>query len=52
MTRTLEDWLEHIERVHPRTIEMGLARVAVVRKALRLDPSFPIFTESGTNGKV
>jgi dihydrofolate synthase/folylpolyglutamate synthase len=51
MTRTLDDWLEHIERVHPRTIEMGLARVAVVRKALRLDPSFPIFTVGGTNGK-
>ena len=34
---TLPEWLAHIERVHPRTIEMGLDRVAAVRDALELD---------------
>jgi dihydrofolate synthase/folylpolyglutamate synthase len=48
---TLPDWLTHIERVHPRTIEMGLERVAVVKDALRLVPRFPIITVGGTNGK-
>ena len=47
----LADWLSHIERVHPRTIEMGLARVAAVRDALHLAPHFPIITVGGTNGK-
>jgi dihydrofolate synthase/folylpolyglutamate synthase len=47
----LADWLSHIERVHPRTIEMGLARVAAVRDALDLEPRFPIITVGGTNGK-
>src|SRR5687768_12117024 len=51
MTATLEHWLEHIERVHPRTIEMGLARVSAVRDALGLDPRFRVITVGGTNGK-
>jgi dihydrofolate synthase/folylpolyglutamate synthase len=50
-TASLQDWLEHIERVHPRAIEMGLERVARVRDALGLAPAFPIFTVGGTNGK-
>ena len=48
---TLSEWLAHIERVHPRTIEMGLDRVIAVRNALGLEPGFPIFTIAGTNGK-
>ena len=48
---TLDDWLAHIERVHPRTIEMGLERVAKVRRALGVEPHFPIFIVGGTNGK-
>ncbi|MGZ5227570.1 MAG: bifunctional tetrahydrofolate synthase/dihydrofolate synthase, partial [Burkholderiales bacterium] len=47
----LQDWLTHIERVHPRTIEMGLERVAVVKDTLGLVPRFPIVTVGGTNGK-
>jgi dihydrofolate synthase/folylpolyglutamate synthase len=50
-TASLQDWLAHIERVHPRAIEMGLDRVARVRDALGLAPAFPIFTVGGTNGK-
>ena len=51
LPQTLDQWLEHIERVHPRTIEMGLARVSAVRDALRLDLSCPVITVGGTNGK-
>jgi dihydrofolate synthase/folylpolyglutamate synthase len=47
----LAEWLAHIERVHPRTIEMGLERVAAVRDAMGLAPDFAIFTVGGTNGK-
>src|SRR4051812_20283877 len=47
----LEHWLTHIERVHPRAIEMGLARAAAVSAALNLAPRFPVFTVGGTNGK-
>jgi dihydrofolate synthase/folylpolyglutamate synthase len=48
---SLTEWLAHIERVHPRTIAMGLERVAAVRDALQLSPGFPVFTVGGTNGK-
>ena len=51
LPQTLDQWLEHIERVHPRTIEMGLARVSAVRDALRLNHSCPVITVGGTNGK-
>jgi dihydrofolate synthase/folylpolyglutamate synthase len=51
LAATLPEWLEYIERVHPRTIEMGLERISRVRDALRLEPSFPVFTVGGTNGK-
>lgn len=48
---TLEQWLEYIERVHPSTVELGLERVQLVRHALGLNPSFPVITVGGTNGK-
>jgi dihydrofolate synthase/folylpolyglutamate synthase len=49
--RTLQQWLEYIEQLHPRAIAMGLDRVLEVRRALALDPSFPVITVGGTNGK-
>ncbi|MGH6691236.1 MAG: bifunctional tetrahydrofolate synthase/dihydrofolate synthase [Gammaproteobacteria bacterium] len=48
---TLEQWLQHIERQHPKAIALGLDRVARVRDALGLAPAFPIITVGGTNGK-
>ena len=48
---TLSDWLVYIERQHPQSIAMGLDRVNVVRNALQLQPSFPLITVGGTNGK-
>jgi len=50
-SRKLQDWLEYIERQHPKAIEMGLARVARVRKAMDSGFSGRIITVGGTNGK-
>jgi dihydrofolate synthase/folylpolyglutamate synthase len=50
-SKTLAQWLEHIERLHPKTIALGLDRVARVRNALGLAPAFPVITVGGTNGK-
>lgn len=50
--RTLEEWLALQESVHPKTIDLGLARVAAVARTLRIDkPSCPVITVGGTNGK-
>ncbi len=50
--RTLEEWLALQESVHPKTIDMGLARVSSVARALGLDkPRCPVITVGGTNGK-
>jgi dihydrofolate synthase/folylpolyglutamate synthase len=48
---TLEQWLEYIERQHPKPIELGLERVGLVRERLGLEPAFPVITVGGTNGK-
>lgn len=49
--KTLGQWLEHIERLHPKTIALGLERVSQVKDRLGLQASFPIITVGGTNGK-
>lgn len=53
MTRSLADWLAHLERLHPKTIDMGLERVRGVwaRMAAGARPAFPLITVGGTNGK-
>ena len=48
---TLGQWLEYIERLHPKTIALGLERVEKVRQVLGLKPAFPVITVGGTNGK-
>ena len=47
----LEDWLSHLEHLHPKTIALGLDRVNVVKDRLKLVPSFPVILVGGTNGK-
>ncbi|MBT9612585.1 MAG: bifunctional tetrahydrofolate synthase/dihydrofolate synthase [Burkholderiales bacterium] len=47
----LEDWLSHLERLHPKTIALGLDRVLAVKDRLKLVPSFPLIVVGGTNGK-
>jgi dihydrofolate synthase / folylpolyglutamate synthase len=47
----LNGWLEYLERLHPKTIELGLERIGLVRDRLVLKHDFPIITVAGTNGK-
>jgi len=50
--RTLAEWLTLQESVHPKTIDMGLARVSAVARTLGVDkPHCPVVTVGGTNGK-
>jgi len=49
--RTLADWLAHCERLHPKSIDMTLARVDAVRERLGLRFGVPVVTVAGTNGK-
>jgi dihydrofolate synthase/folylpolyglutamate synthase len=51
MPDTLADWLAYLESLHPKTIALGLERVAQVKQRLNLHPGFPIITVGGTNGK-
>ncbi len=48
----LRDWLERLERRHPRDVELGLERVSRVAGRLALgDFGCPVVTVAGTNGK-
>jgi len=49
--KTLDDWLAHCERLHPKTIDMTLDRVNAVRDRLGLRFDAPVITVAGTNGK-
>ena len=49
--RTLCEWLDYIERIHPSSIEMGLDRLNQVKSSLNFPLLFPIISVSGTNGK-
>jgi len=48
---TLDAWLAHCEQLHPKNIDMGLARVRTVAQRLQLAFSCPVITVAGTNGK-
>jgi dihydrofolate synthase/folylpolyglutamate synthase len=49
--QTLQDWLAHCERLHPKTIELGLERVRAVADRMGLRFDCPVITVAGTNGK-
>jgi dihydrofolate synthase/folylpolyglutamate synthase len=50
--KTLPQWLEYLESLHPSEIDMGLARVqSVARKMDLLKPAPLIIMVAGTNGK-
>lgn len=50
--RTLAEWLELQDSVHPRSIDLGLERVTRVARSLGVDrPAYRVITVGGTNGK-
>ena len=50
--RSLADWLAHIERQHPKSIDLGLDRVSIVAQRMGLArPAARVITVAGTNGK-
>ena len=50
--RNLGDWLDYQQRIHPRTIELGLARVGEVWRRMGTPRPAPVvITVGGTNGK-
>lgn len=51
MPKTLADWLIYLESLHPKTIALGLERVAQVKQRLNLSPDFTVIVIGGTNGK-
>jgi dihydrofolate synthase / folylpolyglutamate synthase len=48
---SLAAWLEFLEQLHPKTIELGLERVKVVADRLALQSSAIKYVVAGTNGK-
>jgi dihydrofolate synthase/folylpolyglutamate synthase len=48
---TLDDWLDRIERLHHRHIDLSLERVASVARMLDIGFSCPVLIVGGTNGK-
>ncbi len=51
MQQSKDEWLRYLESLHPKTIALGLERVAEIKQRLPLDPKFPIIVVGGTNGK-
>ena len=51
MYSTLPEWLQHLESLHPKVIQLGLDRVLSVKKALGVVQKVPVFIVGGTNGK-
>jgi len=49
--RTLDDWLAHCERLHPKSMDFTLDRVKAVRERLQLRFECPVISVAGTNGK-
>ena len=50
--RTLAEWLEFQQRVHPQSMDFTLERIRTVLARLGLDkPRAPVITVGGTNGK-
>jgi dihydrofolate synthase/folylpolyglutamate synthase len=52
--KALEDWLAHLESLHPRGqagIELGLDRIRLVKAVLGQQQHCPVIIVGGTNGK-
>lgn len=49
--KTLQEWLDWCEQLHPVAIDMGLDRVKAVAERMALHFDCPVITVAGTNGK-
>src|ERR1035437_3665419 len=49
--QTLAEWLAHCERLHSKSIDLGLERVRVVAERMQIRFNCPVITVAGTNGK-
>ena len=49
--KTLQQWLDWCEQLHPVAIDMGLDRVKTVADRMDLHFDCPVITVAGTNGK-
>jgi len=49
--KTLQEWLDWCEQLHPVAIDMGLDRVKTVADRMALRFHCPVITVAGTNGK-
>lgn len=49
--RSLSEWVQIVEGLHPRNIEMGLDRIRIVKERLGIRFDCPVITVGGTNGK-
>ena len=49
--KTLQQWLDWCEQLHPVAIDMGLERVQTVADRMQLRFNCPVITVAGTNGK-
>lgn len=49
--KTLQQWLDWCEQLHPVAIDMGLDRVKTVTDRMALHFDCPVITVAGTNGK-
>jgi dihydrofolate synthase / folylpolyglutamate synthase len=49
--KPLGEWLQYIERQHPKSIALGLDRVAQVFSRMGVGIDCPVITVGGTNGK-
>lgn len=49
--RSLSEWVQIVEGLHPKNIEMGLDRIRVVKERMGIRFDCPVITVGGTNGK-
>ena len=51
VTESLDDWLEFIEQLHSKPIDLGLERMNLMIRKMGIRFECPVFTVAGTNGK-
>jgi dihydrofolate synthase/folylpolyglutamate synthase len=51
LPRTLPDWLAHVARQHPKSMDLSLERTVEVARRLGIRFAVPLITVAGTNGK-